>query len=85
MAKRVSSLQEFFAKGLDDFHEDEDIDGALKKLNLAAIDDKLPGLVITLMPHQVMGVAFMLQKERDIKSKGGLMCDAMGLGKVSNS
>lgn len=35
-------------------------------------------MTITLMPHQVLGVSWMLEKERDEKFKGGLLCDAMG-------
>ena len=34
-----------------------------------------------LMPHQVIGVAWMLDKEQG-PLKGGILSDEMGLGKV---
>ena len=37
---------------------------------------------ITLMPHQVLGVSFMLGKENDENYLGGILGDAMGLGKT---
>jgi hypothetical protein len=38
---------------------------------------------ITLLPHQVIGLAWMLDKEQGA-DKGGIMADEMGLGKVSH-
>lgn len=35
------------------------------------------------MPHQVIGVAWMAEKEKS-RLKGGLLGDDMGLGKVSH-
>lgn len=40
-----------------------------------------PGLTITLLPHQAIGVAWLLEKERS-GYQGGLLCDEMGLGKT---
>ena len=34
------------------------------------------------MAHQVLGVAFMLEKEKNNKFRGGILADAMGIGKV---
>lgn len=81
----ASSLADFFSNSMTDFSEDQDVEGALKKLGLRTMTDKMKGLEITLMPHQVLGVSFMLEKERDKKFKGGMLLDAMGLGKVSTS
>lgn len=39
---------------------------------------------IILYPHQLLGVTFMLEKERS-KHKGGVLADEMGLGKVSKA
>ena len=64
------------------FSDDQDVDKALQTLGLANMDAKLPDLLVTLMPHQILGVAFMLDKEKDRRYQGGLLCDAMGLGKV---
>jgi SNF2 family DNA or RNA helicase len=38
-------------------------------------------MTIALMPHQVIGVAWMLSHEQG-HNKGGVMADEMGLGKV---
>lgn len=37
---------------------------------------------VALMPHQVLGVAWMLDKENGAV-QGGCLADEMGLGKVS--
>lgn len=57
--------------------------------------DRLPGANFTLMAHraladlsvtnqaEILGVAFMVKREdRKSGSRGGLLCDAMGLGKT---
>jgi hypothetical protein len=49
----VSSLQNFFAASLNELGEDADVEGALKHLGLEDLHDKLPGLNICLMAHQV--------------------------------
>lgn len=54
---------------------------ALNKLRLPVLYTPLPGMEIALMPHQVIGVAWMLEKERG-SEKGGCLADEMGLGKV---
>jgi SNF2 family DNA or RNA helicase len=73
-----SSLQEFFTSALEDFSEDADVDKALGKLGLPALDARFAEMTINLMPHQVLGVSWMLEKEKDKKFRGGLLCDAMG-------
>lgn len=57
------------------------MDKALAYLGLQHLDEKLPGMDISLMPHQVMGVAWMIEKEKS-GIKGGCLADEMGLGKV---
>jgi len=57
------------------------VNNALAKLGLRDLAAPLPGMSITLMPHQAIGVAWMLEKERG-PNKGGCLCDEMGLGKV---
>lgn len=59
------------------------VDDSLKKLGLASLVDTLPGMEIALMPHQVIGVAWMLTKEKEKGAMGGILADEMGLGKVS--
>lgn len=79
----ICSLQTFFQGAMQDFCEDQDVDKALKTLGLDNMDQKLGDMTVALMPHQILGVAFMLEKEKDTRYCGGLLCDAMGLGKVS--
>lgn len=50
-------------------------------LGLKAQYELLPGMEVALMPHQTIGVAWMLEKERS-NNKGGCLADDMGLGKV---
>lgn len=58
------------------------VDDALQKLGLSALYRPLPGMEVALMPHQVIGVAWMIEKEKG-HERGGCMADEMGLGKVS--
>lgn len=46
----------------------------------------IDGLSVRLMPHQIIGVHFLLAREKfNIQNKGGLLCDDMGLGKTVQS
>ena len=67
---------------MDDWGADGDVEGALQKLGMETLNDKPEGLEINLMAHQVLGVAFMLEMEKDKKFRGGILADAMGIGKV---
>lgn len=58
------------------------MDEALKCLSLKSLSDLLPGMEVTLLAHQAIGVSWMLKKESG-HLKGGCMADEMGLGKVS--
>lgn len=72
------SPAEYFQRELDDFAEDADIEAGLAKLGLQSLQDLFAEMTVTLMPHQVLGVSWMLEKEKDKHFKGGLLCDAMG-------
>ncbi|KAF7349222.1 putative ATP-dependent helicase C23E6.02 [Mycena sanguinolenta] len=58
------------------------IDKALEKLGLPSTHDLLPSLDIPLMPHQLLGVAWMVDNEQVKSIKGGCLADEMGLGKT---
>ncbi|WOO76591.1 putative ATP-dependent helicase [Vanrija pseudolonga] len=76
-------LNTFLQDSFSDFNEDTTIEEGMKTLGLATLQDKLPGALFSLMPHQVLGVAFMVKREESSKAPfGGLLCDAMGLGKT---
>lgn len=80
-----SSIDKFLvaAGNSEQFDGNESVDKALEKLNLRDLYTPLPGMQVALMPHQVIGVAWMLEKERSAM-KGGALADEMGLGKVSS-
>ncbi|OCF35283.1 hypothetical protein I316_02829 [Kwoniella heveanensis BCC8398] len=78
-------LATFFSENLNDFIEDTTVDDSLSRLGLGALTEHLPGLRIQLMPHQVLGVDFMLKQEKNLKHLGGINGDAMGLGKTVQS
>ncbi|KAF8488076.1 SNF2 family N-terminal domain-containing protein [Gautieria morchelliformis] len=63
------------------FDGNESVDKALTKLGLNKLGEHLPLMTIALMPHQVIGVAWMLEHERG-SHKGGILADEMGLGKT---
>lgn len=39
----------------------------------------LPGMEVQLLPHQVIGVSWMVRQERESGLKGGILADEMGL------
>lgn len=65
----------------EQFDGNATVDDAVAKLGLKSQYDMIPGMVVPLMPHQTIGVAWMLEKEAS-KLKGGALSDEMGLGKV---
>jgi len=79
----IFSIEEFVkeAGNAETFDGNESVEKALSYLELSDLQDKIPGMEITLMAHQVMGVAWMLEKEKS-NLKGGCLADEMGLGKV---
>jgi SNF2 family DNA or RNA helicase len=65
----------------EQFDGNATVDQAVAKLGLKSQYDLIPGMAVPLMPHQSIGVAWMLEKEAS-KLKGGALSDEMGLGKV---
>ena len=41
--------------------------------------DYLPGMEVRLLPHQLIGVSWMVDQERNTPHKGGILADDMGL------
>lgn len=74
-------LQKFFkdAGNAEFFDENASITTALQKLGLPSLNVLFPGLSIALMPHQVIGVAWMLDKERAAAFRGGILSDEVRL------
>jgi len=77
-------LQEFFrnAGNTEQFDTNVTVQDAVKKLGLPNSETAFKDMTIVLMPHQLIGVSWMLEKERNPAFKGGILADEMGLGKV---
>jgi SNF2 family DNA or RNA helicase len=69
------------AGNAEQFDGNASVDKALKKLKLSSLYQPLPGMAISLLPHQTIGVAWALERERS-SDKGGCLSDEMGLGKT---
>ncbi|KAL7418957.1 hypothetical protein Q5752_006641 [Cryptotrichosporon argae] len=80
--RTAHGLQEFFQNSMADFAEDLTVEDAMRKIGLDNINDKVPGATFTLMAHQILGVSFMVEREKAKTIKGGILADAMGLGKT---
>ncbi|KAJ7054346.1 SNF2 family N-terminal domain-containing protein [Mycena amicta] len=64
------------------FDGNSKIEDALERLGLATTHDLIPGLDIALMPHQLLGVSWMIANESKKSVMGGMLADEMGLGKT---
>lgn len=81
LTSRFSRIQQFFqdAGNAEFFDESASVTTALEKLKLPSLNVLFPGLSIALMPHQVIGVAWMLDKEKSAAFKGGILSDEVCL------
>ncbi|KAI0089494.1 SNF2 family N-terminal domain-containing protein [Irpex rosettiformis] len=70
------------AGNAESFDQSSSVTDSLRKLGLRDIFQPLSGMKVALMPHQAIGVSWMLEKELDRKRRGGLLADEMGLGKT---
>lgn len=74
-------------KAVDDFKDVTSVSDARAELGVDA-NDRIPGMSIQLLAHQVIGVSWMINQEKDRERKGGILADAMGglifLGRFSN-
>ncbi|KIK40408.1 hypothetical protein CY34DRAFT_807271 [Suillus luteus UH-Slu-Lm8-n1] len=69
------------AGNAEQFDGNASVDKALEKLGLKSLYDLLPGMAISLLAHQIIGVAWALEREK-CSDKGGCLSDEMGLGKT---
>ena len=51
---------------------------AQEKLGLTRQDEPLGVMAVRLLPHQIIGVAWMVEQEKDVEKNGGILADAMG-------
>ena len=76
-----SSIKRYLevAGNSDYFDGDAKVEASLKALGLPNLSTLLPGMEVALMPHQVIGVDWMLKQERCETRRGGILADEMGL------
>ncbi|KAK0459781.1 SNF2 family DNA-dependent ATPase [Desarmillaria tabescens] len=74
-------VAQFVTSAIDNVSHGLTVKSAMKSLGLKDEKDTVPGLEIRLLPHQLIGVNWMLDKEKS-KDKGGILADDMGLGKT---
>ncbi|KDQ52340.1 hypothetical protein JAAARDRAFT_210552 [Jaapia argillacea MUCL 33604] len=79
---QAARMAEFVTRSIDNLSHGVTVKDAMKKLGLRDNRDILPGMEVRLLPHQVIGVSWMLDQELKSPYKGGIMADEMGLGKT---
>ncbi|EPQ55741.1 P-loop containing nucleoside triphosphate hydrolase protein [Gloeophyllum trabeum ATCC 11539] len=75
-------MAEFVTRSIDNLSQGITVRDAMTRLGLRDKKDLLPGLEVRLLPHQAIGVAWMLDQELKSPHKGGILADEMGLGKT---
>ncbi|KAJ7662894.1 SNF2 family N-terminal domain-containing protein [Mycena rosella] len=78
---QAERMAEFVTRSIDNLSQGISVKDAMHELGLQDHKDLLPGLEVRLLPHQAIGVAWMLKRERS-QDKGGILADDMGLGKT---
>ena len=72
-------LDHILKAATDSFKNVTSISDARRELGLDGTTDMIKGMSIRLLPHQVIGVNWMVKQERDAKKKGGILADDMGM------
>ncbi|KAH7882695.1 SNF2 family N-terminal domain-containing protein [Phlebopus sp. FC_14] len=81
-ADQEQRMAEFVYNSINNLSEGQTVQGAIERLGLQSDKDLLPGLEIRLLPHQLIGVRWMVEQEKKSPHKGGILADEMGLGKT---
>ena len=66
-------FKDFFISAMEDFQETPKVVDAAHKLGLGSTSDVIPGLEVQLMPHQLIGVSWMVEREAKANIKGGIL------------
>ncbi|KII82945.1 hypothetical protein PLICRDRAFT_58597 [Plicaturopsis crispa FD-325 SS-3] len=75
-------MAEFVTKSIDNLSHGLSVRDGMEQLGLQGTKDLIPGLEVRLLPHQIIGVSWMLRQELHSPYKGGILADDMGLGKT---
>ncbi|KAI0337147.1 hypothetical protein BDW22DRAFT_1410049 [Trametopsis cervina] len=79
-------MADFVTKAIDNASHGLTVQAAMEKLGLherhCSKKDVIPGLEVRLLPHQLIGVSWMVDQELHSPHKGGILADDMGLGKT---
>ncbi|KAI0640983.1 SNF2 family N-terminal domain-containing protein [Trametes meyenii] len=75
-------IAEFVSQSIDNAAHGLTVQKAMERLGLQDKKDLIPGMEIRLLPHQLIGVSWMIDQERRSTHKGGILADDMGLGKT---
>ncbi|CCL99823.1 uncharacterized protein FIBRA_01847 [Fibroporia radiculosa] len=75
-------IAEFVSDAINNASHGVTIRGSMEHLGLRSKRDLLPGMEVRLLPHQIIGVSWMVNQERNSPHKGGILADEMGLGKT---
>ncbi|KAG2137485.1 SNF2 family N-terminal domain-containing protein [Suillus clintonianus] len=75
-------LAEFVYNSIETLGDRRSVKDAIQNLGLQSDKDLLPGLEVRLLPHQLIGVNWMVDQEKRSPHKGGILADEMGLGKT---
>ncbi|KAH9925655.1 SNF2 family N-terminal domain-containing protein [Epithele typhae] len=75
-------MADFVSQALDNSAHGLTTTKAAEKLGLSHVQELVSGMEVKLLEHQLVGVAWMIDQERDSPHKGGILADDMGLGKT---
>ncbi|KAG1816727.1 SNF2 family N-terminal domain-containing protein, partial [Suillus subaureus] len=75
-------LAEFVYNSIENLGDRRSVKDAIQNLGLQSDKDLLPGLEVRLLPHQLIGVNWMVDQEKKSTHRGGILADEMGLGKT---
>ncbi|KAG0693266.1 SNF2 family N-terminal domain-containing protein [Suillus ampliporus] len=75
-------LAEFVYNSIENLGDRRSVKDAIQNLGLQSDKDLLPGLEVRLLPHQLIGVNWMVDQEKSPLHRGGILADEMGLGQL---
>ncbi|KAI0085988.1 SNF2 family N-terminal domain-containing protein [Irpex rosettiformis] len=81
-ADQALRMADFVSKTIDNASHGLSVQAAMESLGLKDKRDVIPGLEVRLLPHQLIGVSWMVRQERHPEYRGGFLADDMGLGKT---